>query len=131
MKIQITIQMSFVNKIESRFDFMYDKYKNNITMINDLIEFKKSIIDDYDIVKLDKSEEIAIANAIESRFDFMYDKYKNNITIIDDLIELKKSIIDDYDIVKLDKSKKIIAIINAIKVKHFIISDNGIILSVC
>jgi hypothetical protein len=72
---------------------------------------------------------MSFANKIEYRFDILYEKYKNDIKFMNDLIELKKLLIDDYNIVNLDKSEENY-IADAIKVKHFKITDDGII-SVC
>ena len=72
---------------------------------------------------------MSFANKIEYRFDIVYEKYKNDIKFMNDLIELKKLLIDDYNIVNFDKSEENY-IADAIKVKHFNITDDGII-SVC
>ena len=60
-----TYIMSFFDKIENRFDFLYEKYKNDIKMINEFIELKKLLIDDFNLIKLDKSDEIANAITVK------------------------------------------------------------------
>lgn len=68
--------MNFKDRLENRFDILYNKYKDK-QLIKDLIALKILIIDDYDQYELDKSQEICdIVDVIKIR-NFSFDEEGN------------------------------------------------------
>lgn len=57
---------NFYSLIDNLFNILLDKYENNIDIINDLIELKKNIINNYDITN-NKSYEYYIINSIKKK----------------------------------------------------------------
>jgi hypothetical protein len=68
--------MNFKDRLENRFDILYNKYKDK-QLIKDLIALKILIIDDYDQYELDKSQEICdMVDVIKIR-NFSFDEEGN------------------------------------------------------
>lgn len=62
--------MNFIEKIEEHFDILYDKYESNTIILNELIQLKLSIINDYSIIDND----ISYLNCSIKKKNFLIDE---------------------------------------------------------